>query len=196
MTYQVMRQEQGWPTPHLAEKRNIFWTEDTVRRRNGRPAHLSEETWLEAALPARRRAPQTHEVTLPGGYQVKAEPLGHHSSTLPQSKRFALVLDRSRSMATHSNELTDTFRWLAQHSTNNHLDLYLTASPGAQPERVDNIREFDTRNITFYGNLPIHTVLQQFGQLRGETTYDAVLVITDEGNYELTADGAELPAIA
>jgi putative PEP-CTERM system integral membrane protein len=195
MTYQVMRQEQGWAMPHLAEKRNIFWTEDTVRRHNGRPAYLSEEAWLEAALPARRHASQTHQVTLPGGYQVKAEPLGNRT-TLPQSKRFALVLDRSRSMATHSNELNDTFRWLAQHGADNHLDLYLTASPGAQPERVDNIREFDTSNITFYGNLPIQMMLQQFGQLRGETAYDAVLVITDEGNYELSVDGTELLAIA
>jgi putative PEP-CTERM system integral membrane protein len=196
MTYQVMRQEQGWSMPHLTEKRNIFWTEDTVRRRNGRSAHLPAEEWLETALPARRHAPQTHQVTLPGGYQVTAEPLSHNSSTLPQAKRFALVLDRSRSMATHSSELTESFRWLAQHGANNDLDLYLTASAGAEPERLDDIHEFDVSKTTFYGNLTIPMMLQQFGQLHGENVYDAVLVITDEGNYELTVDGAELPAIA
>jgi putative PEP-CTERM system integral membrane protein len=193
MTYQVMRQEQGWPMPHLAEKRNIFWTKETVRRRNGKAARQLEEAWLETALPARRHAPQTH-VTLIGGYQVTAEPLSR--PTLPQSKRFALVLDRSRSMATHTDELTKTFHWLVQHRADNDLELYLTASAGAQPERLDDISEFDLTQATFYGNLSIHTMLQQFEQLRGERAYDAVLVITDEGNYELTVDKAKLPAIA
>jgi putative PEP-CTERM system integral membrane protein len=196
MTYQVMQQEQGWPMPHLTEKRNVFWTEDTVRRRNGRPAHLPAEEWLETALPARRHAPQTHQVMLPGGDRVIAEPLSHNSSTLPQAKRFALVLDRSRSMAIHASELTESFRWLAQHGANNGLDLYLTASAGAEPKRLDDIHQFDVSKTTFYGNLTIPMMLQQFGQLRGENTYDAVLVITDEGNYELTVDGVELPAIA
>ena len=36
-------------------------------------------------------------------------------------------------------------------------------------------------------------MLRQFDRLRGDTPYDAILLVTDEGSYELSADAGEAP---
>jgi putative PEP-CTERM system integral membrane protein len=196
LTYSVMQQPLGWPLPHLTERRNIFWTADTIRRRNGKPIQLVEEEWLEPVRPARHHKPTLHQVDLPGGFHVTAKPLADRDYQLPQSQRFAVVIDSSRSMSTHAKELNDTFRWLAQHQSKTHADVYLTVSEGGEPRRIDDLHQFDPTKITFYGGLQIHQMLWQFAQLRGNTTYDAVLLLTDEGSYELSQDDAELPDIS
>jgi putative PEP-CTERM system integral membrane protein len=195
MTYQVMRQDQGWALPQLSEKRNIFWTDKTVRRRNGRSPQLKDQ-WLEAALPAQSHRPEPHQVNLPGGDRLTAQPLNSSDYRLPEAKRFALVLDRSRSMASHTRELTETVRWLNRAGARNDIDLYLTASPGGNPKRIDDLRQFKPTQTVFYGSLHIPQMLGQFAQLQGNTAYDAILLLTDEGSYELSKDNAELPALS
>lgn len=197
MTYKVMRQAQGWALPQLAEKRNVFWTSDLVRRRNNQPVQLTEETWLEDYFPSQNLRPTNLlQATLPGGYRVSAKALQEKDYSLPQSKHIALVLDSSRSMENHKQALSKTFLWLDQTRTTNDVDLYLTASSGANPSRLDEINLFQPKQLTFYGSLDLSEMLQQFVQLQGQTTYDAIVVLTDEGSYELAQDQTDLSAIA
>jgi putative PEP-CTERM system integral membrane protein len=61
LTYKVMQQQAGWALPQLAEKRNIFWNDDTKRTYNGQEARgeskeqevivsLLERRWLASAF--------------------------------------------------------------------------------------------------------------------------------------------------
>jgi len=202
LTYKVMQQDAGWAMPQLGEKRNIFWTKDTKRIYNGQTVKSSED-WLPSFISADGKPqPKLHQVNLPGGYRISAKPLANQDYSFPQGKRFAVVLDSSRSMASHAKELSQTFGWLSEKGfadndfANNDADLYLTASPGTQPKRIDDIRRFDVAKMTFYGTLQPKQILQQFAQLRGDTSYDAVLLVTDEGSYELSDDKTNVPAIA
>ena len=201
LTYKVMQQDAGWAMPQLGEKRNIFWTKDTKRIYNGQAVKNSED-WLPSFISADgKRQPTLHQVNLPSGYRISAKPLSNQDYSFPQGKRFAVVLDSSRSMASHTKELSQTFRWLKEKGfadntfANNDADLYLTASTGAQPKRIDDIQRFDAEKMTFYGTLQPKQILQQFAQLRGDTPYDAVLVVTDEGSYELSDDKTDVPAM-
>jgi len=124
----------------------------------------------------------------------------------PQGKRFAVVVDSSRSMSAQVKALIKTSNWLKQqgfadntfaNNDNNDADLYITAVAGKQPQRIDNIRTFNPAKITFYGTLQYQQMLQQFLQLQGDTPYDGILLITDEGSYELSEDSKnvlEMPA--
>ncbi len=201
LTYQVMGQKAGWAMPQLAEKRNIFWTKDTKRIYNGQAVKSSED-WLPSSISADGKSqPTLHQINLPGGYRISAKPLANKDYSFPQGKRFAIVLDSSRSMATHAKELNQTFRWLKENGfadnelANNDADLYVSASAGAQPKRIDDIRRFDVAKMSFYGTLQLKDILQQFTQVRGDTPYDAVLVVTDEGTYELSDDKTTVPAM-
>jgi putative PEP-CTERM system integral membrane protein len=193
LTYKVMRNEKGWELPHLGEKRNIFWTKKSDRLRNGKAVKGFDENWLEASLPASKQQPMQHQVNL-DGYQITAKPLTQKDYVLPQNQRFAVILDTSRSMGSQTQALAKTFDWLNKHGfsdnnfTNNDADLYLTAPAGTQPKRLDDLRQFNPRQATFYGSLQLKEILNQFAQLRGDTAYDGIVLVTDEGSYELSKD--------
>lgn len=201
LTYRVMQQKKGWPMPQLGEQRNLFWTKDTQRILNGKRTQAIDAwlpAWVQSAQPYK---PVPHQTTLPEGYQISARPLTQQDYTLPKNQRFAVVLDSSRSMAKQVKALQQTFSWLkAQGFANTQLadndaDLYLTASAGAKPQRLDDIGQFDPKQLTFYGTISLQQMLQQFNQLRLSTPYNGILLLTDEGSYELSDDDQPIAAL-
>ena len=193
LTYKVMQQQGGWALPQLAEKRNIFWNNHTKRVYN-KAEQKTSVAWLPTFISASgQNQPSLHQVNLLGGYGISAKPLNKQDYSLPQGKRFAIVLDTSRSMAAHSKEVTQTFTNLRDNNSND-FDLYVTASPSGV-KRINDIRSFNPTNITFYGTIQPQDMLRQF-TLRGDTSYDAVLLVTDEGSYELSDDSSDLPKMA
>lgn len=199
LTYKTLQQEGRWPLPQLHEQRNIYWTPATRRVVNGTSRSGSDQ-WLSPDFLASATAasPVEHQLTLPWGAQVLATPLRADSYQLPKNQRFAVVLDRSYSMNAHRDEVVKTLQWIGDRLlTENAADLYLTTAAPGQPKRFDNMQDVDLTRPVFFGSLQPREMLQQFLQLKGETPYDAVLVITDAGSYELTADQAtalEMPA--
>jgi putative PEP-CTERM system integral membrane protein len=195
LTYKVLQTPQGWAMPQLAEKRNVFWNDKTQRRYNGETVNPLGEVWIPEFLPATHPySPTAHQVTLPGDYQISAQPLTDTDGVLPQGKRVAILLDCSYSMRSHAKEVTETVNWLKANGfadnqfTNNDGDIYLTASPGASPIRLDDMRLLNPDQITYYGSLNYQEMLQQFQELQGDTPYDAIVLISDRGSYELAQD--------
>ena len=203
LTYKVMRQEEGWAMPQLAEKRNAFWTKETQRIQNGKAIASNSEDWLPAFIPAEEQAsPTPHQVQLSSGYEVSAKPVSDADYTFPSGKRFAVVLDGSRSMTSHQPQVKETLNWLKQNGfadnrfDNNDADLYVTAATGAEPQRIDDIRQFDAKKMTFYGTLQPQQMLKQFAALSEDVAYDGILMVTDEGSYELTEDSEDVAEIS
>ncbi len=202
LTYKVMQQADGWPLPQLGEKRNIYWNKRTQRIRNGQVLKRPQDTWLETALPATEQyQPTLHQVNFPTGDRISAKPLTNADYSLPQGKRFAIVLDSSRSMAAHLKEVSETFSWLKQQGfadnnlANNDADLYITDATNSQPKRLDDLRRFEVDKFAFYGSIQLKEMLQQFAQLRGDTAYDSILLVSDQGSYELSDDKKDVPAM-
>ncbi|MEG5175854.1 TIGR02921 family PEP-CTERM protein [Microcoleus sp. B3-D7] len=194
LTYKVMRQPQGWAMPVLAEKRNIFWNQNTRRTIAGKEVKYSgkeaRETWLPPFLPAVAQQPLTaQQAVLPGGNIISAKPLADANYSLPQGKKFAVILDTSRSMAAESKEVKDNFEWLkANTASKNAVDLYIASAAGMPPKFVEDVRNFDAEKVTFYGTLQLKDMLQQFTQLRGDKSYDSVFLVSDRHSYELSDD--------
>ncbi|MEG4028100.1 MULTISPECIES: TIGR02921 family PEP-CTERM protein [unclassified Microcoleus] len=194
LTYKVMRQPQGWAMPVLAEKRNIFWNQNTRRTIAGKEVKYSgkeaRETWLPPFLPAVAQQPLTaQQAILPGGNIISAKPLADANYSLPQGKKFAVILDTSRSMAAESKEVKETFEWLKTNAAGkNAVDLYVASAAGMPPKFVEDVRSFDAAKVTFYGTIQLKDMLQQFAQLRGDKSYDTVFVVSDRHSYELSDD--------
>lgn len=201
LTYQVMAQEQGFPLPQLGEKRNIFWTNKTQRFRNGQSIKGFDRDWLEGYLAASPSELKAHAATF-DGYKVTANPLGDRDYVLPQNQRFAVIVDDSRSMENHRQELEQTLQWLQKNGfadgkiENNEADLYLTASTGKKASQLENLRQFNAQKQVFYGTLSLKETLRQFASLQGDRAYDAILLLTDEGSYELSKDKGNIPKIS
>ena len=202
LTYKVMRQEQGWALPKLAEKRNIFWTNRTKRVRNGEVQKTFGDTWLEDYISADQQQPQVHEVSLNNGTKIVAQPVEKQNYGFATGQKIAVILDSSRSMANHSRQLTETFTWLKQQGfadhklTTNDADLYIPHTSSNQPQRLDDISSFDVNKIIFYGSIQPKEMLRQFAQLKGDTNYDSIILLSDEGSYELSDDNQDIPNIS
>ncbi|MDX2244520.1 MAG: TIGR02921 family PEP-CTERM protein [Leptolyngbyaceae cyanobacterium bins.302] len=187
LTYKVLQQDGKWQLPQLHERRNLYWTNQTKRIVNGKAG--DNQQWLPDALPAGNAQPTTHQVVLAENTQVQAVPFTD-AYQLPTGKRFAIVLDDSYSMNAHRADVVQAMNWLQEKVLpQNSADLYLTATSPMQPKRFENWQDFDPEKVVFFGTLQPRQMLQQFLALRGETAYDAVLLLTDSGSYEMTEDG-------
>lgn len=186
LTYKVLEQNGTWPLPQLQERRNIYWSSATKRMINGKNVGAKDQ-WLPDYLPATNVQQTVHQVTLPGGNLIQAKPFDSQYK-LPQNGRFAIVLDGSYSMNAHRPDVVATFRWLQEQILKqNTADLYLTVAQG-EPKRLDNLQSFNPNQAVFYGTLQHGQMLQQFQKLQGKTKYNAIILLTDAGSYELTED--------
>ncbi len=190
MSYRVLKQEQGWPMPQLSERRNVFWTGTTKRQVNGQSVKALD-AWVPEVIQVDhqlKQGMQPHQMSLPWGANLLAVPFMEKDYQLPRDKRFALVIDGSYSMRSHRQELVTTLDWLKRNVLNqNTADIYLTAA-GAAPKKLENPDQFDAQQALFYGTLQPVQMLQQFQRASGGEKYDAVVLLTDPGSYELTED--------
>lgn len=187
LRYKVLKQDSGWQLPELREQRNIFWNQATKRTINGKRVSASDR-WLPATLPADNTPPTAQQMTLPWGASILATPFGKNDYQLPQGKRFAIILDSSRSMEVHRQEVAESWRWLKENILKqNTADLYVMQTGANQLQRVD-IASFDPTKVAFYGMVQPKDMLAQFERSRTKTDYDAILAITDAGSYELNDD--------
>jgi putative PEP-CTERM system integral membrane protein len=150
-----------------------------------------EETWLPASVPAASPVePVAHRFDFPGGESVIAQPASSAAPPdLPDDWRLAVVLDRSRSMAERKGEVRAALAQLTESTAAPAVDVYLTASEyhGAGPTLV-SLPQLDLGGIRYAGGQNAAQLLAQYGQLRTDQAYDAIVVLTDGSGYEL-ADG-------
>ena len=192
LTYRVMQQPQGWAMPDLGEKRNIYWNRLSDRTINGKSS--SGDNWFPGFVAATKPfSPQAHRVEFTNGDMVEAKPFAPKDYVLPQKQRFAVIMDTSRSMEQQSQALTKNWDWLkGAIGKNNEIHLYLTGTWGAEPRRIADIQNFDLKQLSYFGSLQFPQMLQQFSQLQGDTIYDAVLLLTDDGSYDLAKDAVSV----
>lgn len=198
VTYQALRQDGETPLPQLAEQRNIYWTNATQRILNGKRQKGDERTWMPYLLKSVPTPPQAYRVNVSAQEQVVLQPMANQGFRLPQNQRFAVIVDTSRSMEKHQKALQEAINWLkGGEFQGNAIDLYLTAPKGGKPQRLENWQNnpqsWKAEKAVFYGSLQLKEMLRQFGFLRGEARYDGILLITDEGSYELADDSERVP---
>ncbi|MCB9108134.1 MAG: TIGR02921 family PEP-CTERM protein [Anaerolineales bacterium] len=189
LTYRVMAEANGWALPHLAEKRNVYWDDDSIRLINGQAMTVADDAWLPAAVPATGEiTPVTHRVDFPGGQSVLVRAAtADEAPDLPSDLRLAVVLDRSRSMAGYTAEVEAALDGLAGLAeAESAVDVYLTASEfrGEAPSRT-TLAELNIDDIVYFGGQNAATLLAQFNELQRGESYDAVFVLTDGSGYEL-----------
>jgi putative PEP-CTERM system integral membrane protein len=190
MTYAVFAADGGWPLPRLSERRNVYWTGRTERILGG-AEEPEGDGWLPPSVPARTKpVPARHVVTLPGGHLIAA-PVQPESTRPRDGARLALVLDTSRSMERQAEAVERELAWAREALGATTTDLYITASQdsGRSVERAGSLASFDPQRVVYFGRLAWPEILQQLESARAGARYDAVLVLTDDGPYELAAEG-------
>lgn len=197
LTYKVIKQGDQWMLPALNERRNIFWTDRTERTVNG-TKRSGLEDWLPSSIPADEAPAAAHQVEFSEGYII-AKPLAADEYQLPEGKNFAVILDQSYSMTEHRQLVHQSLQWLKETTlAANTVDLYLTDTDASQAEKV-SLDTFDVDGRAFFGRMQTRQMLEQYQQATGANVlgdrpnpYDAIILLTDSGSYELAQDGVPL----
>jgi putative PEP-CTERM system integral membrane protein len=200
LRYRALARDGRWPLPTLLEKRNVFWSQESsfgvaVRGAARQVAGAApwSRTWVAASG---EHAPRGHDVTLPR-WRVRATPLDADWGTarIPVGRRMAVLVDRSRSMAARAGELAEALRWLRERvSPHDRVDLFLASAPSRGEPLVEaDLRTFDPTTIVCYGGQSLGGMLGQLAEHARDRTYDAVLVLTDDGGADLERAQAASP---
>ena len=201
LAWRQMAEGDAWPMPRLAHLRNVYWDGSSERSLNGQPLDTGADEWLPESIPASAPIePGAHRVDLPGGQTVLAVPAGQAELPgLPAGLRLAVVIDRSRSMQAHAEEVATAIRQLKDlGDLGSPVDVYLTASPyrGEQPSVVP-LEALDPQAIVYFGGQDAAQLIEQFvashDASRGDRQYDAAIVLTDGTGYELGASEVKVP---
>jgi putative PEP-CTERM system integral membrane protein len=196
LSYRVLIRGDAWPLPRLAEKRNIYWDNASVRTVNGERMMADDNTWLPASIPATSSVtPVAHRVDFSSGESVLVRPASTADyADLSGDLRLAIVIDRSRSMSERAGDVRTALDGLAMTlDSGTTVDLYLTASRfrGEAPSRI-GLARFDPDSLMYFGGQNAAELLEQFNTLHADQEYDAILVLTDGNGYELGAGDIEV----
>jgi putative PEP-CTERM system integral membrane protein len=194
LTWRVLANNGQWPLPQISELRNVYWDGHTTRLINRKPMAVGADEWLPTSMRVQQPAPATtHRVNFANGTTVIARPATNNDlAQIDPRLRLAVVLDRSRSMAAHAEQVQLELAWLRDLSASGAtIDVYLTAPSfaGEQPTLV-SLNQLESAQIFAFGGQNPIELLAQFDQLRGNRSYDTILVLTDESGYELGPSNA------
>ena len=188
-SYQTLADSKGnWPMPEILEKRNIFWDGDTKHSVNGKALYDNEIDNgfpMQAALPKSKSETSTLTFQI-GEQQIQAIERTKTQELLPKNSRFAVLIDGSYSMESQYSEALITLAELNQLGIS--FDSYF-CQKACQKHSIENA----LKPPPFFGNSQTLQHLQAFSKMKHESPYDAILVLTDAGSYELKVPENDLP---
>jgi putative PEP-CTERM system integral membrane protein len=189
LTYRCLPVEGTWPLPQLAFKTNLFWDKNTTRLLNGEAAAgASEAAWMPAP-PAAPETPAVQRADFPNGQSVILQTAKDQDlPRLPANVRLAVVLDRSKSMEAHAQQVNDAVARLREQAPDAVVDIYLAASEySGETPSILTLDQLEPQTEYYLGGQNPAELLAQFESLQAERAYDGILVLTDASPYTLGA---------
>ncbi len=199
LTWRMLPENGQYSLPRLSEKRNAYWTPDSVRLVNGQPRTNGFDEGVGAWLPANFSASKAAITTakrfdFANGQSVLMQPIGQQLAS--QNMNIAIVLDRSRSMADQAEAIKATLIQVRERFSEN-TDVYLTSADtrGEAPSRT-KLSTISPEQIVYFGGQDPADLLAQFATLQNHDHYDAIVVLTDSGGDALLGkDGRAVPVL-
>ncbi len=166
--------------PKLSEKRNIYWSAQTISTING-VQQTKSDRWTPASIPAQNNTPLTsHLVPISEGLAIQLERTAL-KTTNPKNKKIALLIDGSFSM---SKEKKHLFEALGNFSS---AKTYLINNTVVE-QSLDQLQSSINSNpALFFGSTNNMEIIQQFVDYTQEH-FDAIVFLTDKGNYHAAND--------
>lgn len=174
-SYQTLPDKMGqWPLPIVLEKRHVFWDDKTQRRINGKIiAPKNTAQWIPTELSSQSSTPPKNLQS----QSIQAVLRQHKHEKISINKPLAVLIDGSYSMIKHKHVLQQAIQTLKSSVTN--LDFYFCR------KKCDAFK--DMNSARFFGNSQTADHLAAFINHNTVKPYGAVLLLSDEGSYELVS---------
>jgi putative PEP-CTERM system integral membrane protein len=189
LTYKTLIDQNGnWNFPSLNEKRNVYWSDNTIRVINNNPVtHIT--TWLPEFVPATDPVQlKPHISSISDSIYVKITPfVSDHEAQLKQAK-IAVLIDGSYSMHLEKPALLQTLKELQGMQLGNDDPAFFIINDQIQPYSLDELLvNLQASESVFFGTNTYLQMVQDFVR-QDQETWDAILLISDKGNYSATKD--------
>ncbi|MBX2797614.1 MAG: TIGR02921 family PEP-CTERM protein [Myxococcales bacterium] len=174
--------EAHWPLPSLREARNLFWDADTERWVDQTSVALdAQDPWTPRRVAAPDAARRVQRAVV-AGFEVVAVPAQQAAGPLPG--RIRVLVDGTRSMDAHRAAVSQTLRALAERT-----QLEVICTRDAVVQRCDG---YDAASALFFGARALSDQVADAARLGGS---GPLVVVTDEGSYELASLAGEPEAL-
>ncbi len=177
--------------PKLLERRNVYWDESTVYSVNGDLTEKLMEEWypneyqLKKAHSWERVHSQLTDSTLVSVEEYELNKIDMYH------KKMAVFIDQSYSMNEHKEELIETLEALKKQFEPATIDVFLDQKEqneiGLQ-SLLTGTQEEESDFFNFFGNKPYLNSLHKLKKTIQKRNYKFLLVISDQGSYELLDD--------
>ncbi|MCP4133105.1 MAG: TIGR02921 family PEP-CTERM protein [bacterium] len=178
-----------WRMPRLLEKRNAYWSSSTDFRVNGNEEEKdSDSPWMPYTINStQKKAPAMGQETisrLNDSMVIRSRPYTHAHNTANTGK-YAVLIDPSYSMNRVTADVHETIDWMKKKRIN--ADIYWYDNYHIKSA---SIQEFNKKNLAFFGTSDCVDLLKKFKTRDNlvSANYEALIVLTDDGNYELSKD--------
>lgn len=186
-SYQLLADlDNSYSLPFQLQKRNVYCDGDTEFQVNGKESEKNnDEDWFPLSLPCNNKQERkSHVFTFNDSTIISATPEINKTEEANEKKySFAFIIDQSYSTGKYKEQLEDIFESLSKKGYE-EADVYLTG----QFARKDQLKAIDTDELVFWGNSSQLKILHQFDSLRKEKKYEGVVLLTDQGDYEISED--------
>lgn len=167
-----------WPLPKVLEKRNVFWDSKTEHFINGKKVEITNTAEL---FPINQMpSPSEESFLAPLSYKnIVAIPRQVSKEKLPSKGKFAILIDGSYSMSQYRDEVFNEVAALNTGNTSKATySVYFCRQTCSQNQDKQ----------VFFGSSQTVDHLSVFSKTAKANDYDAIIVLTDEGSYELKAE--------
>ncbi|MFZ4799042.1 MAG: TIGR02921 family PEP-CTERM protein [Bacteroidia bacterium] len=188
LTYVTLKEPNGSiPMLQLLEKRNVFWNKKTQRNTSQNIAWTTKN-WMptilaEKAMPAFK---DSLKINLNETINIC---MNAETKATPKHLKLALLLDQSYSMGKYKEQLKSVFLTIKQNN-NVQVEIFTNQNNEIKTAKID---ENNVDELLFFGIQHPAILLNQFAQNNLPEKYDGIIVLTDEGSYEL--DTTRLPTL-
>lgn len=174
MEIQVRKVGSQIPLPTLLEKRNTEFSKKAARSSNRETSPWGEQQWLPRSVEGLANPAPLSELSL-AGHTLS---LRENDSVVPS--QVCIIIDGSYSMLEQQEALIEALKTFPDSTA---LDLYLASHNSTRLHSLSA-----AENAHFIGCIELSEILNQYLASNLQEHYDTVIIITDEGGYEVSTN--------
>ncbi len=174
LKYVCIEKNGSYSLPKLTQTRNVYFDKKTKIFVNDLEIK-KDKNWFPEKLEAKTKF-DFNNIKISENNSLKIEEIDFKNQT--KKIKTAIIIDPSFSMSNSNNDLSVSISELKKEFEG---DIYF---PEDSSFSKINIEKFNIKDFVFFGFQNTYKILESFNNQKLTNNYDAVIFITDAGNYE------------
>jgi putative PEP-CTERM system integral membrane protein len=185
----IINNQSEWELPTLLERRNVYWDVSTSLTINGKTANRNEN-WLPKLIASENKVNRkSHTAQLSDSLRITLAPKNIELTTSFKNQSIAIVIDASYSMQKYQDELKVLLTEFKNKDLNQEKTSVYLINNEVQQFKFNQFEQFiGDEAQPFFGTTTNIEMIEQYSTIAKNESIDAIVLITDKGNYEASSD--------